>query len=443
MRRYTFGLMGAFGLAAGGMTQVPMQMPDAPVAGAAFQQPAPKGQDKKADEPRPQDPPPPVTFPATNRAALPASAVAAAGTSIRRSSQPNVFGDLCLTGTSFSPYLVATLPNGQQLSILPGQTVFLPPGTTFDRSVQTQTIVIPGRGETPNNPNGTPPRTVVQVTGTDPIAHAGGLPVNVVRGAFKIMENESPRPTDRVYVTYNFFSDVNPTLSVPGLPITNVHRETFGIEKTFLEGNASIGLRLPLLQIGGPFNIARQSVGDLSIIAKYAIINDWYDRGDGSVMGGDVLSTGFVVTAPTGNAATYSALCPEIHPTVIQPYIGFLKVWDRAFIQGFSSFAFPTDDRDTTFFFNSIQLGYRLYESPTDDRWLRSFSPIAECHVNTPLNNRGLTRLPIGSMDVVSFTGGGMFGIGRSAFLNLGCNVPVTGPKPYAIEAMAHLNIVY
>jgi hypothetical protein len=202
-------------------------------------------------------------------------------------------------------------------------------------------------------------------------------------------------------------------------------------------------LRLPLLQIGGPFNIARQSVGDLSIIAKYAIINDWYDRGDGSVMGGDVLSTGFVVTAPTGNAATYSALCPEIHPTVIQPYIGFLKVWDRAFIQGFSSFAFPTDDRDTTFFFNSIQLGYRLYESPTDDRWLRSFSPIAECHVNTPLNNRGLTRLPIGSMDVVSFTGGGMFGIGRSAFLNLGCNVPVTGPKPYAIEAMAHLNIVY
>lgn len=442
MRRYTIGLIGVLGVAVSGMAQVPMPMPAGATA-AGYQQPVLKEQDKKKDDPKPQDPPPPpVTFPATNRAALPASAVAAMGTSIRRSSQPNVFGD-SPTGGSFTPYLVATLPGGRQQTVLPGQTALFPPGTTFNQPVQPQIVVIPGRPENPNNPNGTPPRTALQVTGTDPIAHAGGLPVNVVRGAFKIAENESPRPTDRVYTTYNFFSDVNPTLSVPGLPITNVHRETFGIEKTLLDGNASIGFRLPLMQIGGPFNIARQSVGDLSIITKYAIINDWFDNGDGTVRGGDVLSTGFVVTAPTGNAAAYSALCPEIHPTVIQPYIGFLKVWDRAFIQGFSSFAFPTDDRDTTFFFNSIQLGYRLYESPTDDRWLRSFSPIAECHVNTPLNNRGLYRLPIGSMDVVSFTGGGMFGIGRSAFLNVGCNVPVTGPKPYAIEAMAHLNILY
>ena len=451
MRRYTIGLIGTFGVAASSVAQVPMAMPAE--TAAVYQQPVPKAQDPKPQDPKPQDPPPPpVTFPATNRAVLPASAVAAAGTSIRRSSQPNVFGN-CLTGTVFSPYLIATLPSGQQQTILPGQTVLLPPGTTFDRDVQQQLIAIPrpptppppGR---PNNPDvptppPPPPDVFLRVTGTEAIAHAGGLPVNVVRGAFKIMENESPRPTDRIYASYNFFSDVNPSLSVPGLPVTNVHRETFGIEKTFLEGNASIGLRLPLLQIEGARNIDRQSAGDLSVIFKYALINDWYDNGNGSIGGGNVLATGLVVTAPTGNAATFSAQCPVIHSTVIQPYVGGLASWDRVYLQGFSSVAVPTDDRDTTFLFNSLQTGYLLYSASTDDRWLQSFTPILECHVNTPLNNRGLKRLPIGSFDEVSLTGGAMIGIGRAAFLNVGCNVPVTGPKPYAIEALAQLNFWY
>ena len=444
MRRYTIGLIGVLGVAASGMAQVPMQMP-VEASAAEYQQPAPKAQDPKAQDPKPQDPPPPpVTFPATNRAALPASAVAAAGTSIRRSSQPNVFGN-CLTGTVFSPYLVATLPNGQQFTILPGQTVLLPAGTTFDRPVPQQLVAIPRTSPPRPNapPTDLPPLILLQVTGTEAVAHAGGLPVNVVRGAFKIMENESPRPTDRVYASYNFFSDVNPSLSVPGLPVTNVHRETFGIEKTFLEGNASVGLRLPLLQVEGARNIDRQSAGDLSAIFKYAIINDWYDNGDGSVGGGSVLSTGFVVTAPTGDAATFSSQCPQIHSTVIQPFVGAVKSWDRIYLQGFSSVAVPTDDRDTTFLFNSIQAGYFLFNASTGDRWLQSFTPILECHVNTPLNNRGLRRLPIGSFDEVSFTGGATLGIGRAAFLNVGCNVPVTGPRPYAFEALAQLNVRY
>src|SRR5207247_1099521 len=95
------------------------------------------------------------------------------------------------------------------------------------------------------------------------------------QGAFKICENESPRPTDRVFFTYNFYSDAtgapsglgvprtdtvtNPNGTVTSTPVPAVtikldaHREIFGFEKTFLDGNASIGMRAPLVQQVGDF----------------------------------------------------------------------------------------------------------------------------------------------------------------------------------------------
>ena len=453
MRRYTIGLIGLFGLTAGSFAQqAPAPLPAfsdtfIQVPAAQDKKDDKKKDDKKDDAKQPEPPvPPPVTFPATNRAALPASAVAAAGTSISRSSQPNVYGNN-LTGSRFSPILIATLPTGQRVGIQPGQTALLPVGTTFDRPVATElvtssVVVLDPRAPT-NGLHQVVRVTQVRVTGPDAIAHAGGLPINVVRGTFKIAENESPRPTDRIYATYNFFSDVNPTLSAPGLPITNVHRETFGLEKTFLDGNASVGIRLPLLQIGGPSNIERQSVGDITTIFKYAITNETIERGDGSTLAGNCLSVGLAVTVPTGDAASYSTPFPKIHPTVLQPFVGMFYVQDLWHLQGFSSVAVPLDRRDTTYLFNSLQVGYRLFESPQEDRWIRSVTPIVECHVNTPLNNRGIYRLPIGAFDEVSITTGATFGLGRAAYLNLGANVPLTGPKPYAIEALAQLNMRY
>jgi hypothetical protein len=66
-----------------------------------------------------------------------------------------------------------------------------------------------------------------------------------------------------------------------------------------------------------------------------------------------------------------------------------------------------------------------------------------EVHVNTPLNHRGQKRFPIGAFDTVTITAGATFGLGQSSALNLGVNSPVTGPKPYVVEAMAQLNIRY
>ena len=419
----------------------------------------PKKDDKKKDEPKKAPPPvldvPPVTLPA-NAAPVPNVPLDSPVAPIQISSLPPVYGDLQLFGM-YTPYLYATPPGGTPQLVRPGQVATFPLGTTFnDPTIQTQivrvqtgttTIAVPVTGTV-----NAPPTTVtiphytnmVQVVGPGPQPNSGGIPVNIVRGAFVIYENESPRPQDRLYVDYNYFSNVNPTLLVPGLPTANVNRWTFGAEKTFLDGNASVELRLPLLETSGLGLTDSQGLGDVSVVLKYAFINDYIANADGSISPGNALSGGLVITAPTGGAIAYSAQDPLIHSTMIQPWIGGTLVRGNAFLQGFSSIAIATDARDTTYFFNSVQLGYLLYQAPPcSSLLLTSFTPVIEAHVITPLNNRGLDNYPVGAVDQVSFTAGGTFGLGRRAWLNLGVNAPVTGPKPYNIEALAQLNFSY
>ena len=137
----------------------------------------------------------------------------------------------------------------------------------------------------------TPPKpvaftTTTTKTSTTPTSQLRTIlvPVSTAAGAFKVADNESPRPQDRVCLTWNYFDGiqgppVGPTgpvsmtqtttmqTSVPnrGLPpttfattangtavypaapqvVANINREVFGFEKTFLDGRASIELRVP------------------------------------------------------------------------------------------------------------------------------------------------------------------------------------------------------
>src|SRR4029079_13452026 len=53
---------------------------------------------------------------------------------------------------------------------------------------------------------------------------------------------------DRVYTSFNYYNNLNkPRWTDPTLPIHNValYRTTFGLEKTFLNQNVSLGLRIP------------------------------------------------------------------------------------------------------------------------------------------------------------------------------------------------------
>jgi hypothetical protein len=245
------------------------------------------------------------------------------------------------------------------------------------------------------------------------------------RAAFKITEDESPRPQDRAYLNYNLYYQIqNPFLN-PGGRAPDLHREMLGLEKTFLDGNASIGLRLPYLELTGNRDIEDSHISDLSVIFKYAFINDRTT--------GNVLSGGMVVTAPTGQELQVEGES-SVRSTVLQPWVGYIYNVNRSwFLQGFSSLAVPTDARDVTLLFNDIGVGYRLYRSNNPDSWLTGIVPVSEIHVNTPLNHRGLDHFPLGFQDSVNYTGGAYFYM-RKAVLGIAFGRPLTGPKPYDFE---------
>jgi hypothetical protein len=238
----------------------------------------------------------------------------------------------------------------------------------------------------------------------------------------------------------------------------DVHREIFGFELAFLDGNASIGMRIPYVQAGSPggsVNAQRiEAFGqgflpltagtpteiddfggtdfqDISIIFKYALINNRQT--------GNVLSAGLVVTVPTGSDFLVTD-GRELDPALVQPFLGYFYNLGRFFLHGFSSIAVPTDDRDVTLLFNDIGLGWWMYQGGPE-QFVSDVIPTVELHVNTPLTHRGSLELPVGTPDQIDVTGGVILAMFRRASWSLGAAVPVSGPRPFDIEAFSQVNI--
>jgi hypothetical protein len=256
---------------------------------------------------------------------------------------------------------------------------------------------------------------------------------------FKVAENESPRPLDRVFTAFNYYnSEVPRMLHQEGLRRADIYRELFGLEKTFLDGAASVGLRLPLdtfqAESGTVAGGNSTDVGDLDIILKYALIN--------ATASGSALSVGLVVTAPTGptNFAGFGRFPPSAspHDTLLQPFVGY--VWNLGdwYVQGFFSLVVPTAFHDTTLLFNDFGAGYFAYRNSSITAALTALMPTAEVHVNTPLDRVGKPFV-----DSVDLTQGVIFELYHRAWLALGVSENVTGPKTYDIEAIAQFNVLF
>src|SRR5439155_17942939 len=165
----------------------------------------------------------------------------------------------------------------------------------------------------------------------------------------------------------------------PGIGGTDLQRQQVGFEKTFLDGDASFGMRLPFVQQYGQ-GISSQNVGDLTLVFKYAAFNNRQT--------GDIVSGGLVLTTPTGGGgAILSDGTTAPHSWLFQPWGGFVKTFDRAYVMGASNLVVPSDGRDPTLWGNSLAAGYWLYRNDSD-RLLTGISPVAELHVRTPLNHR-------------------------------------------------------
>jgi hypothetical protein len=271
-------------------------------------------------------------------------------------------------------------------------------------------------------------------------APAGSILVPSIR-SFKISENEDPRPQDRAYLGFNFYNDVNDAVnSRLGSDIHHirVYRETFGLEKTFVDGGASVGLRLPLNTLTAESAIpglggSSTDVGDLTVILKGLL---WYDRQTGNLVSG-----GLAVTTPTGpdSFANFTRI-NNFHDTTLQPYVGYRWARGDLFVHGFSAFDVPTDSNDVTLMYNDIGLGYYFSR---DSRAVTAVVPTFEVHVTTPLNHRGAFNFsdPAGTADLVDLTTGVTLHLWRRATLAVAVVTPVTGPRPFDFEVLTQLNV--
>lgn len=252
------------------------------------------------------------------------------------------------------------------------------------------------------------------------------VPVPGRYSGITITDNDSPRPTDRVYFNYGYYDGIGAQLN-PGVGNITQNRPMIGFEKTFLDKNASFGMRLPFIQLNGPPGAGADAVGDLSILTKYAFINN---------PNGNVVSAGMILTLPT--APSGGLLCDGTsipHSVLFQPWAGFVHVFDRAYVQGITAIIVPTDSRDITLFAHSLGMGYWLYRAD-GDRMLRGIIPVAEVHVRTPLNHRDRDGV-VYMQDQVNVTGGLHLRFPRATFGGAVC-VPTLAPRPWNVEAIAN-----
>ena len=266
-----------------------------------------------------------------------------------------------------------------------------------------------------------------------------------VRG-FKIAENQSPFPQDRVFYTFNYFNDVNAKLDrffASPIDKLNIYRNLFGFEKTFNDGKGSIGVRLPLNTINagtspGLINQGGQStaLGNVTIFAKYIL--------EYNPKTGNLLSVGLAITPPTGPGHFAGArFLGGTNNTTIQPFLGYylnLTSSHKLFLQGFSALDVPVDFSDVTLVYNDLALGYFAYRDP--DTAISAVVPTLEVHVNSPLNHRAEYSLrdPSGTATSVNITSGLNVEVRRNSLFTLGVVAPTTGPRPFNVEAVALFN---
>ena len=81
------------------------------------------------------------------------------------------------------------------------------------------------------------------------MARSGAVAIIPSIRNFKIADNQSPQPQNRIYSSFNYYDNLNYQVnSRLGSPLSDfqVYRYIVGFEKTVLDGNGSFGMRLPI-----------------------------------------------------------------------------------------------------------------------------------------------------------------------------------------------------
>ena len=256
------------------------------------------------------------------------------------------------------------------------------------------------------------------------------VPLLPQMAGLKVTDNDGPRPTDRVYFTYNGIDNAFGRQNPNGFGGADVTRETVGFETTVFGGYGSIGARLPFAQLRGN-GLDDSATGDLTVVAKLAWAQDEET--------GSLIASGVNLTLPTGNPATSALLNDGTNPPRalwLQPWTGYVFNYDRFYTQGVVSLAAPSEDAYPVELFTSVAAGYWLVRSDTGD--VRGLIPTVELHANTPLTNRGGGRR-VTALDETNLTAGLNVLLPRMT-LGGAVSFPVLGQSAYRMEALATVN---
>lgn len=271
-------------------------------------------------------------------------------------------------------------------------------------------------------------------------------PPGFVRG-FKIADNQSVRPVDRVYYDFNFFDNVWQKVNERnqnGINRIQIYRHLLGAEKTFLDGQASVGVRLPINTItangaaGGQPTPTSTAINNFSVYTKYLFYTDTVNK--------IYLSAGVAGTIPTGPRNFGGARYVQNYNSFeIQPYVGYQKSWKNLYLLGFEAINVPLNTHDVTTIYNDIAIGYYVYRAPQKTNLIQAIAPAFETHVNVPLNHRDVYNIRdrAGTADIVDLTYGLNTYFKGKTLLGIGAVMPVTGPRPFSLEAVAFLNVFF
>jgi hypothetical protein len=265
---------------------------------------------------------------------------------------------------------------------------------------------------------------------------------------FKISENMSPLPRDRVYYAFNGFQQGARTFD--GREI-DVNRHTFGAEKTFLDRTASVEFRMPIIQGASAvqsFDFNQQNddgveFGNMTIIPKIML-----SEGDRHIV-----SAGLGINLPTARegAITFNGNLAQRFLTIdnqsvhLSPFLGLLLLpGSNTYIISFAQVDFDTAGnnvvdgagnvlgvyQDQNLFHFDVAVGRYFYRN--DGARLSGLSAQIEIHYTSTLQDADEVSFsggdifnPYNRLDLLTLTGGLNFQFWNTSWLTVGCAVPV------------------
>jgi len=348
-------------------------------------------------------------------------------------------------------------PALQQLLLAQAQRQF-GPGVQLVNGSSVATLIPPGTVTTSGGAPSEAPTSITQSPFSLAVRYTAEgqllIPTPTGGGAVgrtTISDDNSPMPRDRVIFDYDLFNNV--PLSARGV---DVNRFSVGIEKTFLDGQMSLEVRLPFastlsddIRTDGSTSSDNVELGDLNLTLKALL----YRSSTIAVAGG------LGIAVPTGDNVKVVDSFGDVllrvknESVVLTPYLAYLLTpTDRLFFQNWVEFGFDTNGnpvsanldltglqnvgrlRDQTLCQVDAQLGYWLIRPDETSSLVRGLAPFVELHYNATLGNPGqlqTTAISLvadeGHVNELNLTAGFLSGIGDNMQIGVGVVVPLRG----------------